>query len=1115
MQKISECQGMQIGRWTVVKLLGCGGSGTVYEVEDSSQQPPIRAALKVLNKKMLMDAIRTEVTISGCPMDDLDAYVDARYNKYIASFKKEYEHLIATEHENIAKAYEFGWHDGHYYFCQELIQGAPFVDSMKKKDPLDMIPYFIQVLEGLDFIHRNRLLHLDIKSENVLLCDDGGQEKVKIIDFGISTIPSDYNGNFCGSGSYISPEIALGWKDQVDARADLFSVAVLFYYCLTWGRPPFYRKKSEKDFRKIRAIIEKERLPRAPSYAHSNKVPAYLDIIILRLLEKYPDKRFYNNARSVINAILTHQPDAFIGTKSNYFVAAQHVVVGHEDVLQDIATSIQDRSALSKSYIIKGNSGTGKTHLLNYIAHKAMMHLELWATIRLSFPMDETHISESIEKIMTTIISNTHGIIILIDNFHELSTCSPFAQAQVIECLKQCVSIINRKQQQVGILAKLPSLLLFVTYVDTNDPLSVSMFLEGHHDTIELSNFSQKLIKSYLGKMPAFTGNSVSDALVEKIYRMTKGNPAEIVDVVSGLNVGSSLFALDGSLIDLDHMDIQTVPTSTSQRWQLTYTSISEDERNILDFLSVWQCKQLSCTVTFSDLSYFIDHSMLGLMLMGLQEQDILRFDNQTGRYSFSDEHLSTHIYANLSSEKRCQWHDRLAGYIPLRGQLQLLHIGYGSDVWQGVKNLIKLGRQLFDAGNPLLAKDLFSDAFSRIGEKKHKLRLYISSLLIDAFHVCGEYRAAIDLFNSLNDICTSCCNSFPMILVRLYMSIIPVYTNEKKYIDAERLWKKAIYLLKNNKKNALYMCLLNLKARIAYNKSFDGEKLASKYLNIAKKGYMRSISLEERLPSINRLRVTNNDLGLVFSAMGSFESARDYLLQKLSRIEVNPNCLSLIATLLALADAYRLTQKYDDAMHCAKRALTLSCESKIGAKWRIQSHRELAAIYYAMDDYIMALTHSQYVMAGYVYLNNNANHEIQMARLWVQMGHCYKELQQWDQAILYFSSAIEYSIGQQSFVSAYEGLGESYYYQNDFKNALQYLGKSEELLIGLSINIARPYRFRIKKIRIDIAMACKQTDNVEVFVDELARLAIGFSELEDEVDDLKARLSTQTKWRV
>jgi eukaryotic-like serine/threonine-protein kinase len=207
------------GKFALLKQIGAGGVGVVFEAEDTMLRR--RVALKVLQAEM-----------AGDP--------DA-----VRRFQREASAAASIAHPNIVSVYEAGHRqDGSYYIVQELLEGTDLrrqLDAQAKLPIADVLDILVPIMGALVATHRKDIIHRDIKPENIFLSQSSSRMIPKLIDFGIARMVnkassfSTYRGTLLGTLYYMSPEQAKGL--EVDARGDVWSLAVVMFEMLAGGRP--------------------------------------------------------------------------------------------------------------------------------------------------------------------------------------------------------------------------------------------------------------------------------------------------------------------------------------------------------------------------------------------------------------------------------------------------------------------------------------------------------------------------------------------------------------------------------------------------------------------------------------------------------------------------------------------------------------------------------------------------------------------------------------------------------------------------------------------------------------------------------------------------------------
>lgn len=264
--------GQTISHYQIVEKLGEGGMGVVYRADDTKLRRAV--ALKFL-----------------APDKTRDEEAKKR-------FIHEAQAASALDHPNIAVVHEIDeTDDGRSFICMAYYPG-PTLKERIEAGPLPLpqaVDVVLQIANGLQRAHEAGIVHRDIKPANIILTD---HNEVKIVDFGIAKLAgatrATRSGPTAGTAAYMSPEQAQGM--DTDHRSDLFSLGIVFYEMVT-GKRPF---QGEHDSALLYTIVSVDPVP--PSTIRQEVSPE-LEMIILRLLEKDPSKR-YQSAAEVRSALM-------------------------------------------------------------------------------------------------------------------------------------------------------------------------------------------------------------------------------------------------------------------------------------------------------------------------------------------------------------------------------------------------------------------------------------------------------------------------------------------------------------------------------------------------------------------------------------------------------------------------------------------------------------------------------------------------------------------------------------------------------------------------------------------------------------------------------------------
>lgn len=204
------------GTYRLTRLLGQGGMGAVWEAEH--MRLPKRVAIKFLLGPGLSNP------------------------EILARFRREAEIASRLQHPNIVEVHDYNTlADGTPYLVMERLQGCDLRARLEegRLSLADAQVIVRQIVSALTLAHREGVVHRDLKPENIFLCNVGdGTVRVKVLDFGISKLQDSnmmmtQEHTILGTPNYMAPEQAMGQQSRIDARTDLFALAVIFYEMLT------------------------------------------------------------------------------------------------------------------------------------------------------------------------------------------------------------------------------------------------------------------------------------------------------------------------------------------------------------------------------------------------------------------------------------------------------------------------------------------------------------------------------------------------------------------------------------------------------------------------------------------------------------------------------------------------------------------------------------------------------------------------------------------------------------------------------------------------------------------------------------------------------------------
>jgi serine/threonine-protein kinase len=258
----------RVGRYELRRLLGRGGMGEVWAAHHAGLRREV--ALKMLDAR-IDDAVARE------------------------RFEREVRATAELAHPHTVRLFDYGTtSDGVLFYAMELLEGEHLAALVRREGPLspERAAYLVdQAARALGEAHDKRIVHRDVKPENLFVCEAAGEgDFVKVLDFGIARDLAEtgtaltHTGSVAGSAVTIAPEVVRG--DPASAAADVYALGVVLYFVLT-GVFPFERDQRAAT---LLAHVSEPVVP--PSLRASQPIPRELEAIVLRCLAKDPRTRF-------------------------------------------------------------------------------------------------------------------------------------------------------------------------------------------------------------------------------------------------------------------------------------------------------------------------------------------------------------------------------------------------------------------------------------------------------------------------------------------------------------------------------------------------------------------------------------------------------------------------------------------------------------------------------------------------------------------------------------------------------------------------------------------------------------------------------------------------------
>lgn len=844
-------------KYKVIQELGSGHSGTVYLALDPYKQ---NVAVKCLTSE---------------------------YNeKDLKRFQEEFVTLRSLTHPHIAQPLDFGYDSeiGQYFFVTEYIKGRTLNKAFINKKTPQRLEYMVQILEALDYMHRQGLYHCDIKPANILVTDD---EDVKIIDFDVATRGTKVIG---GTPSYFPPEILADPSLKPNPKTDIYSLGATFYRCLTKKKP--YSAKTISDLRKAH---QKEK-PSLPSEL-DNKLEDVWNTLIMGMIHVNPSQR-YSTASAILQQIyplLGNKQSILSKDEILYRLSQRGISIGKEKIIDKVKDHLKGNynkaNYPEKIWLIESQRDCGATSLMDEIKTEvqlAGLKCYQWNRYSQNYPNDFPFvwIIDDIDRIR------------LSDDSEKWQDCLSFIKEIVFKGQEQSWWII------LGGVAKKKDL-----------PQDLQTILQDNSHSFELKPWSLEEVKKWLEDI--FQSKNIPHFLLNKIYESSNGIPQKCIDSLRNYLSRGLILNENGHWIkDLyspSQLFIKQFDIHDNSQGFSIYDKLNQSEKKLITIMSLLYEPM---PVEFF-VAYFGNIDLL---------RDIRKLESQSyildknGSYFISHHQLKNEALRALSEKEKIKIYDQLS-QLATDTKFHSFFSQEAHYYYQAHASNKALAYQAWDYfGELYLKKGLWNSALKIYEEaeelipqdnlhKKIELSIKKGRCLIPMLRL----EEAEKIFQKLLSDIPQLSNQNSSDCAKIYERLGVIALKKSELSEARGYFEKGLEILGDFREPLdQYLALRNFLASI--------DMMENKFEQ-AIQDYEETYILSQRLPPEKRRILTNNDLGYAYLKSGQNEKAIEHWLGLIQDLESRDDKTPLIRVYYQLGQSYLNNDEDDKALQFLEKA--------------------------------------------------------------------------------------------------------------------------------------------------------------------------------------------------
>lgn len=749
-------------RYTLDKLLGSGRVGKVYLATDQHKNKEV--AVKILTQSLSSEREQT-------------------------LFKREFLSIKNLNHPGVVKVFE----QGENFFTMEYVKGSS-LDVLKEYEFSQIFDACTEITKILDYIHKQGVIHRDLKPDNIKI-----DKKLapKILDFGFATYDSAQNfldpqSDIMGTLDYMAPEMIKGF--QIDTRADLYSLGVLFYELVT-GQVPF---KSDDIITTVLKQVETTAV--LPSKINPKIVDGF-EKIIMKLIEKSPAKRF-QSAEELLASMLRLAGKSEI--QDIKIERGKHLLgspkfCGREDELKHLSLGFS-KALKGRGYFvaISGESGIGKTALLKHFqAQIAEGTISVFVDCANDHAMEYpifaqaiTHILEHFKRETPSILSeilDRWGNVLwslnpqlfeqdsyfshvkpeksLPTNIVEEKICEFFIEISKYHFLSLFIDNIHNLNEQncqllLKFVQKTQNISLFICCAyssilqDIHNPLNKfisSLQWKKFCQQLELAPLNKEDVKTLFTSM--VNNQYIAPTILDKLFEVSRGIPILLEDSIHKIADDGLIYQKGGSwVINIDDLRKIKRPNLLEESLLEKYNTLDDKKLQIIQLATIAGhplSQELMTQILHVDE---LDKQLQQLTTTGF----IVERNNQ---YVIGSQKLAKKIYSKIPVVKKRNLHSKIAAYLIQQEPKNIENLAY--HYTQASQN-DKAFYYLIKSGDLCKKQYLHSAALNyyhqaiQLGHKTTAQQQVELLVKLGNIHLaCGQYKESLSVFEKALSIVT------------------------------------------------------------------------------------------------------------------------------------------------------------------------------------------------------------------------------------------------------------------------------------------------------------------------------------------------------------------------